>query len=223
MISTLAGNAAFGKDAIFLEVKDLYDIASTYENELARWAQLFGKTKTVLRCAEEKLTIPAHLFIGGISVSNEILEVFNQLWFANNVAVSPQLLHLGVGIIESPGIKGIVRLRDERQVVMHEQTKRLLFSNKPAKYTTELCRAQYMHPEDLYNLRREIRQQASADGSLLEYTYRAFDPELGPFDTRPGNWRQFTSTYRLYDGGDSDFYQVCENLGIEDLAEAPII
>ena len=100
----------------------------------------------------------------------------------------------------------------------------LNFCSSPAKIANNWSRPQYWYPAHLDAFRRECRQVLNDDGSnTLEYTYWACDAELGLFNREPGNWREFTAVYRLYNGGDGEYYQLAQNLGMRELVEAPVL
>ena len=224
MIDTydLIKNAEITNDEICIYIGDqsvATKLAIKYELRFAFWASVMGKTRTVLKCPHKKLKIPANYALKGIKYMTNNTNN-NVLWFAD-VAITPQLLRITTELIENPGKKGIVRLRDERQVILHDESKFSLLG-KPTKAATNWSRPQYWYPADLVEFRRECKQRLNSDGSnTLEFTYRSCDAELGFFDRTPGNWREFTTVYSLYDGGNGDFYQVCQNLGMRELADAP--
>lgn len=226
MIETLATNAKFTQDAICIDVADIKKfnkVLMAYEVRFARWALMLGKSHTVLRCPKKEFKIPAYLASkpGVMTMTNNIIQK-NALLFAD-VEVNSQLLKLAIDLIENPGKKGIVRLRDERQIILHDECKFSLLG-KSTKVANNWSRPQYWHPQDLEEFRRECRQSLNDNGSnTLEYTYRSCDAELGLFNREPGNWREFTAVYRLYDGGDGEYYQLAENLGMRNLVDAPIL
>ncbi len=225
LIDALAANAKFTANEIRIDISDIDNLNKAliaHEFHFALWALSMGKSYTVLRCPNKLFKVPAYLALksGGEDMTGNTIN--NVLLFAD-VEVSPQLLRLAVNLIENPGKKGIVRLRDERQIILHDECKFSLLG-KSTKVANNWSRPQYWHPQDLTEFRRECQQSLNDDGSnTLEYTYRACDADLGLFNREPGNWREFTAVYRLYDGGDGEYYQLAQNLGMRDLVDAPVL
>lgn len=143
------------------------------------------------------------------------------LWFAK-MPVSPGLLRLAVELMENPRKAGIVRVFDERQVIMHDETK-ILCPDHTLEEATDWARCQFWHPQDLLDFRNLCKQELTPGGQKnVEFTWRSFDPDLGMNNPQPGNWLEFTTTYQLFDGGDGHFYQVCDNLDMRE-TKIPII
>lgn len=150
------------------------------------------------------------------NVASQPDEPSKLLWFAN-VAVSPILLTIANDLIENPRKAGVVRLSDELQVIMSDGCK-ILNPGHTVQEATNWRRSQFWHPQDLIDFRRECRQQLTPDGvTTLEFRWRSFDPDLGIDCSEPGNWLEFATRYRLFDGGDGDFYQICDNLGMREI------
>lgn len=221
MISILATNATFGEEAIFLDVDNiglLRDIAIRYEEELANWASLFKKTYTVLRCEGMQLRISASLNIGANKMANtsETIQIANMLWFGK-VPVTPELFRLAADLIENPRKAGINRLPDERQIILTNENGFSL-KNATLEDAVTWSRSDYWHPRDLIEFRQHCRQELSVGGeSFIEHSYRAFDPTLGPNDPTFGNWVRMTQRYKLFDGNDNNYYQLCEVLDMQQL------
>ena len=222
IISRLAANATFSKDAIFVDVGDrnsLKDIAITYEQELADWAKLFGKTWTILRCTGNQLGISADLSdieANKMVSTSETIQIANMLWFGN-VPVTPELFRLAADLIENPRRAGITRLPDERQIILTNESGFSL-KNSSLEEAVTWKRTDYWHPADLEEFRHRCQQELSVGGeSYIEHSYRTFEPTLGPNDPTVGNWARMTQRYRLFDGNDGNFYQLCEALDIEEL------
>ena len=127
IISRLAADATFSEDAIFVDVSDrnlLKDIAITYEQELADWAKLFGKTWTILRCTGNQLGISADLSdieANKMVNTSETIQIANMLWFGK-VPVTPEIFRLAADLIENPRRAGITRLPDERQIILTNES-----------------------------------------------------------------------------------------------------
>ena len=76
--------------------------------------------------------------------------------------------------------------------------------------TTIWTRSQFWDAQDSHNFRHEVRQRGEA---VFEYTWRSFEPT----DFTRTNDLIFTTRYTLFNGGDREMYQICENLGMEEI------
>ncbi len=224
MISKLAGSAIFTEDTIFVDVSNRFlfkQVAIAYECELAYWASLFGKKHTILRCTgtQKQLRIPASLNHSELEImtqSQETIQIANMLWFGR-VPVTPELFRLCADLIENPRSAGIVRIPDERQIIITNESGSSLKNATPEEAVT-WSRSDYWHRADLAEFRQRCRQELSAGGeSVIEHTYRAFDPTLGANNPTSGNWVRMTQSYRLFDGNDGNHYQICEILDMQEL------
>ena len=219
MLTTLATNARFTENAILIDVPPLPTLRTlilNFENHFASWASVMKKEATIIRSGDSEVRIPA-------SIATPVLfdylpedEPNRLLWFAN-IAVSPGLLVIANDLMNNPSKAGVVRLSDELQVIQSDANKIL----NPGHTMLESCtwrRSQFWHPQDLVDFRRDCQQQLNPDGSnFIEFTWRSFDPALGMSNKTPGNWLEFSTRYRLYDGADGDFYQVCDNLSMKEI------
>ena len=143
----------------------------------------------------------------------------NTLWFGNNLQVDSELLRLAQGLLENPRSSGIVDLKTERQIVLHDQAQSILKFNSPGE-ATNWTRGQYWNPQNLIDFRRFCRQEMSP-GNIKEYKYTAFDPTLGPNDPTIGNWLELTTRYQIADLGNNRFYQIFETLEIKEMQTMP--
>lgn len=219
LLTTLATNAKFTEDTILIDAPRLLNMRSlilTFENHFALWASVMNKKATIIRNGNDEVRIPASIAAPAIFDSLPQDEPSRLLWFAN-IAVTPRLLVIANDLMNNPRKAGVVRLSDELQVIQSDMNKVL----NPGHTMQESCtwrRSQFWHPQDLVDFRRECEQQLNPDGNnTLEFTWRSFDPDLGMNDNRPGNWLEFTTRYCIFDGGDGDFYQLCENLGMREV------
>lgn len=142
-----------------------------------------------------------------------ITQASNTLWFSPGLQIDIELLQLAQDLLENPRAAGVVNLKTERQVILHNQLACTLTSSTMENAAT-WTRGQFWDPQDLLDFRRYTRQEMSP-GTTKEFTYRTFEPTLGPFDNSPGNWLQQVTRYRIQ--GD---YQLCENLDFKEI-EAP--
>ena len=217
LLTDLATSASFTNDAILIDVSHITNVRSlvlTFENHFAVWAKVMEKKVTIIRSNGSEIKIPASIAVKIETAPQD--EPSRLLWFAN-IAVTPGLLAIANDLINNPRKAGVVRLSDELQVIMSDGCK-ILNPKHTLQEATNWTREQFWHPQDLIDFRRECQQQLNPDGSNdLEFTWRSFDPDLGISNSTPGNWLEFTTRYRLFDGGDGDFYQVSDNLGMREI------
>ena len=187
-----------------------------YFNELTATAEKFKGKVEIFWGENHHNSIEVHNWMHQQKGEVTMTKTSNLIWFAN-VAISPALLQLAADLIENPRKASVIRMSDERQIIMHDESKTLC-PGHTLQEATNWARPQFWHPQDLVDFRRTCRQNLTADGeSTLEYTWRSFDPDLGMNDPRRGNWLEFTTRYRLFDGNDGNFYQLSENLGMKEI------
>lgn len=230
MIDTLAKNVIFTENEILLDISGLHrkggqsnyhflkQITIAHECLFAYWAQVFGKKEAVLNCFEEQFRISANLVDPGLKMNNtdETIQIANMLWFGN-VPVTPELFRLAADLIENPRKAGINRLPDERQIILTNENGFSL-KNATLEEAVTWSRSDYWHSADLIEFRQRCRQELSDGGeSFIEHSYRAFDPTLGPNNPTFGNWVRMTQRYKLFDGNDGNYYQLCEVLDMQQL------
>ena len=150
---------------------------------------------------------------GYMDTMTEEEKMSNELWFGSGTSYSPGLIRLALEICERPRSAGLVRLRDERQILIHDEASCTL-KVATAQEATEWTRESYWHPQDLLDFRRRCRQESN-----LENTYRTFEPSLGMYNTEPGNWMEISTRYQLIEV-EGESYQLFETLGYRDI-EAP--
>lgn len=198
-----------------------------FEEIFALWARAMDREYMAIQFSDggEEIRVPASINKGNSTETREIMQTQSQpessnlLWFAN-VAVNPTLLTIAHDLMENPRKAGVTRTSDELQIIMSDACS-VLNPGHTLQEATTWVRSQFWHPQDLADFRRECQQNLSPDGSnTLEFTWRSFDPDLG-YSNIPGNWLKFTTKYRLFDGKDGDFYQLCENLEMIEMVNAP--
>lgn len=226
-LDKIAQNTTFSDRGLHLRVENARigkNLAINYEEIFALWANIMNRDYLEIKISnngEEGIIIPASIANKRQKhMINPISKPSNILWFAN-VAITPNILAIANDLMENPRKAGVTRLSDERQIIMSDACK-ILNPGHTMQEATNWNRSDFWHPQDLIDFRRECQQTLSPDGSnTLEFTWRSFDPALGLRDRTPGNWIKFTTKYRLFDGEDGDFYQLCENLGMEEMVQIP--
>jgi hypothetical protein len=108
--------------------------------------------------------------------------------------------------MNNPRRAGVTRLSDELQIIMSDGCS-ILNPGHTLQEATTWTRSQFWDAQDLHDFRREVRQKGE---TVFEYTWRSFEPT----DPAKTNDLEFTTRYTLFEGGDGDFYQICDNLGM---------
>lgn len=226
ILGAIAQNTVFADDHIYFNAvshTQARQLLIQHEATFASWAKAMQKNSMVIKSPDGgDISIPSAIASATQTITVPDPSPENLLWFAN-VAVSPALLKLANDLMENPRKAGVTRVSDELQVIMSDACK-VLNPGHTLQEATTWTRSQFWHPQDLIDFRRECQQNLNPDGSnILEFSWASFDPELGMSDRTSGNWLKFTTRYRLFDGGDGDFYQLCENLDMEEMKILPTI
>lgn len=166
------------------------------------YVQYGGASKFVCKITKEE-EYPVNIEIGaGLTANRALLDVFGEM-------------------LTSPSRSlGLVRLRDERQISVSGGAGGQFLIGKTVEQAVKQYRADYWHPADLAQFNRDWQQSLSVGGGTwFEATYRCFDP-LAPAYRRGPEFcnHEFTTRYRLVEGGNGELYHYCENLGVEAIA-----
>lgn len=212
----------------------LLNLLSDYEFGLSNrgvWARLpEEKADFILNTRYKELLTTAKKLKGTVRINQTIiypwmegddLEMANKIWFGD-IGVSFELYQLAQRLFEDPKSAAIVRLSDEKQIIVHDEGKCTLKFNNPQDAST-WHRSQYWHPQDLIDFRIRCQQELEPNNpnSVFEHTYRSFEPDLGMSSNEPGNWLQLTTKYHLFDVGDGEIYQLGENIAIVEMNNIP--
>jgi|SRR5579883_276729 len=127
-------------------------------------------------------------------------EPITSIFFADT-SLPPLVLKAAVEKSEDERRWGIVRLSDERQVVMSNGMSGVLLAGVNIDETTQWKRPEYWHPDDLQSFNTYWRNYEI--GQEIEYRYRIHKPKSND------PWEWYRSGYRLIQGEDRDLYQVC--------------
>ncbi len=183
-------------------------IANLYLDDLILSA---SKLKTIINFLvgnQNILEIDEYMHTGK---NTEEINMANELWFSNELSFNPQIIRLALEICERPRAAGIVRMSDERQILVHDAVSCTLNFTSP-KDATNWTRSQYWYPQDLIDFRRRCEQELSPGGSsTIEHKYLSFEPTKGMNDNTPGNWMEITSRYQLHEIS-GQYYQLYETL-----------
>ncbi|MGG6264169.1 hypothetical protein ACQ4M3_01180 [Leptolyngbya sp. AN03gr2] len=217
LLQSIAASVKFADFQLLLDCpssKIAWNWVEDFELEFAYWALSMGKFEMIIRSPEENISLPASFAIGvSTEFAPEVLPQSNQpglLWFAHG-PVPPALIDTVRDLSENPRCAGVTHLGSERQIIMSDACGVLNPGHTLSEATT-WSRPQFWHPQDLIDFRKQCRLSSN-----LEFTWRSFDPDLGLYDRRSGNWLEFSTRYFLIDGGKGEFYQLCENLGMREI------
>jgi hypothetical protein len=172
-------------------------------NLVLRILEKWGAENAIVRIkGEPDMAIPK----ATIRLMSEF-EPLVQIFFADTSLPPAVLKAAAQKTEEEEGRWGIVRMSDERQVVMSSGMSGVLLSGVGIDETTNWRRPEFWHPEDLEAFNRDWRRQLDTESNgMLEYRYRIRKP--GSSDP----WEYYSSNYRLLEEG-SDLYQVCTFVG----------
>ena len=193
-------------------------IANLYLDDLITSASKLNTVINFLVGDHNILEIDEYMHTGK---DTEETEMANELWFSNQLSFSPEIIRLALEICERPRSAGIIRLSDERQILIHDAASCTL-NFTSLQDATNLRRSQYWYPQNLIDFRRRCEQELSADGySTIEHKYLTFEPTKGMNDNTPGNWMEITSRYQLHEIA-GQYYQVYETLDYKNV-DMPIL
>lgn len=126
-----------------------------------------------------------------------------ELFFADG-SLPATVLKAAAAKSEEDSRWGIVRLSDDRQVVMSSGMAGVLLSGVAIDETTQWRRPQFWNPQHLTEFNQVWQQELSEDGSnQIEYRYQIRKPGT----TDP--YEYYRSSYRLLRGENGGLYQVC--------------
>lgn len=190
------------KDAFVFEFRSEAEARGVFACEtqlvlhiLEKW----GANHAVIRISDQSdICVP----IATIRLMQEF-EPLVQIFFADT-SLPPMVLKAAAQKSEEEGRWGIVRLSDERQVVMSGGMAGVLLSGVGIDETTNWRRPEFWHLGDLEEFNRDWRRQLDTEGNgAIEYRYRIHKP--GSND--PWDW--YRSNYRLLRGEGQELYQIC--------------
>ena len=145
----------------------------------------------------------------------EDLKMADSLYFGNE-GIPVAIYELGKKLYDLPGSGGLVRMSDGKVLILNDQATCTL---KVASLSdaTNWSRDEYLHPEDyrLFKILCEQELEPNNPQSVIEYTYRAFEPDFGI--SSPDGWMEITSRYTLHEVN-GQFYQIGHNLNFKDIS-----
>jgi len=144
-----------------------------------------------------------------------------KLLYVAQLCATPALVLAMSDLINNPRKAGISRASDGRQLVMSDACS-ILNPGHTLDEAVNWCRQDFWHPGDLLELHTKLRDLPLVEaygGSLtfstlpfIEHRWTSFDPVLGIHNKDEGNWLEFRTRYRHFQGEDGAIYQLCENL-----------
>lgn len=196
--------------------KDVRYLVKAFGRLLSSWARtgmgVFVRYESEITCQIDNegnlmsnLTTPEVLIphIGGsISLNNDLLTVLGEMLASPERSI------------------GLVRLSDERQLSVSGGANGKYLVGASVEQATQWHRADYWHPEDLYEFNREWqRMMTPGSTQWFEYKYRSFDP-LAPSYARGPQFCdfEFVTRYRLVQGPKNELYHVAENMDMIEIA-----
>lgn len=124
-----------------------------------------------------------------------------QLFFADTSLPAP-ILKTALDMTDSESRWGIVRLSDERQVIMSSGMSGVLLAGVFIDETTQWKRPEFWNLEDLAEFNRDWRRQLDLEGiGGIERRYRIHKPRSRD------PWEWYTSSYRLIQA-DGDLFHL---------------
>ncbi|MFB2772494.1 hypothetical protein ACE1AT_24900 [Pelatocladus sp. BLCC-F211] len=129
----------------------------------------------------------------------------------DDLKLSQCLLPILIRWIENPHIKGgIIRVSDERQIVLTEASA-VLISGTDLAGATKRKRSDYWYPPDLEDMRRETQQRGD---SRFDFRWRGTDEQRS-------RWNLFVNSYYIVRDEFSNVYLISENVAVEEMAPPP--
>jgi len=126
-----------------------------------------------------------------------------QLFFADT-SLPPMVLKAAVGKMEEESRFGIVRMRDQLQVLMSSGMAGVLLAGVEIDATTSWKRPEFWNLPQLDAFNQEWSRALNEDGSnSMDYRYQIRKPRT----EEP--WEYYRSNYRLLRAEDGGLYQVC--------------
>lgn len=196
---------------------DAQKFVRTTTGVLAIWASKFNRMATLVRYpgCNRPYRIPATM--AAINYEQEFLVMTQPIVATPAIEIaelklSNSLLPTIIRWMENPNIKGgIIRIPDERQVVL-TQASAALVSGTDLKGATQRKRSDYWYLPDLEEMRLAIEQQG--DG-IFEFSWRGTDE-------KQSRWDRFTNRYWKVRDELGNVYQCFENVGVDQI-EAPTL
>lgn len=212
----------FSSDAIAIDVpssKEARALVSLFSRNLAISALKFGRSKVVVRYPGgiKPYQIPAKLGNKGVRAMTQGAIVATPELAISEMMISAPFLRVLAEMLERPDERAtIVRVSDERQIVVSASLAPLIASASPTE-ATKRKREDYWHLADLEDFRRDWRQYLEPNNpeSTREISFACCDP------VTKGNWRQMTNRYRAVEVN-GQLYHYSVNVGCEPMAAAPV-
>lgn len=205
---------SLSESAITLDVPERKDADTLYKffgRSLAASAEKLGKDKLLIRYPDRKrpIQIPSILNKRGKTSMTSTITATPEIAVSEMMLSLPFLRVLGQ-MLEKPEEKAtIVRVADERQIVVSASLAPLITSATPEE-ATRRKREDYWHLPHLTDFRRDWRQYLEPNNpeSTREISFACCDPI-----TR-GSWRRLTNRYRAIEVN-GQVYHYSVNLGSE--------
>jgi len=208
----------FSRDEIAVDVpsnKEARALVSLFSRNLAISAQKFGRSKVVVRYpgSVKPYQIPAKLGNKGVRGMTQGAIVATPELAISEMMISAPFLRVLSEMLDQPEEKAtIVRVSDERQIVVSASMSPLITSASPTE-ATRRKREDYWHLPHLEDFRRDWRQYLEPNNpkSTREISFSCCDP------VTKGNWRKMTNRYRAVEVN-GEVYHYSINVGCESIS-----
>ena len=199
----------------FSSVEEARIIAGQYFQDLIATAKKLGGILIIFGGDRKVYQIDKSIYQNYDASLNKVLEMAELIYYSGTEGIPPELYELSRRLFDIDGNAGIVRMRDGKQIIVNDAAGEVL-KVKSFADATNRTRDEYFHPGDLQAFLSACRQELEPNNpqSVLEYTYRAFDVDLG-INSNDG-WRQFTTQYTLHEVA-GNFYQICQAVAVTDI------
>jgi hypothetical protein len=164
--------------------------------------QKWGCSEAVARYAGTETVFPLETIELMASAEPLLIKPIVQLFFADG-SLPASVLKLAAEMADSDERWGIVRLSDQRQVVMSSGMSGVLLAGVGIDETTNWKRPEFWKPEHLAAFSRDWQRQLDIEGEReIEYRYQIRKPRT----TEPWEW--YRSLFRLLNGEDGLQYHL---------------
>ena len=202
------------------------DLIQRFSAQLTQWLYVFGADELNIRYKKPRggspFRIPRRKSLeepSAIMNSQEILSIpeisLPKLWLC------PSMATILLEMLQFPERNhGLVRISDDQQILFGPAFDNLTLNpGHTQEEALKWKRPDYMFAPDYAELKRETHMRLEPDNpdSWVDYTWRSFDPDLGPEDER--GWLLFTNRYRLVQDATGSFHHFSQSLGVEEIAK----
>lgn len=224
-LEQLAANAKFSRTGLvwnFPDIKTAREHLRLYEPYFSHWGYQCAASDVTIRASDiRQWHISPRMMFSTIDpeaspvVSFQSVQNDPEYLLVAEQRLSVPLVSALVDIQENPGIKGIVKWSNQKQVILTTDCSQISIGQE-LEDCLNYSRNQYWYAPDLEEFLRRCQQELRQDGSNeIDFSYLSFDPTTG------GDWIRAIARYRMIDAGRLGIYQMCENIEFDTVA-APV-